>query len=129
MNGRCQRETRRRARAQADRGTPLGGGVGGTWISKLSTWRTTPPRPLLVTGRSRLVVTSPTSSRVTRAAHSPYGLRSPTVSVSHVNGCEPWTEGRHYARTRLSGRPRAVGAGPGHYTDSCVRRKKPVVRR
>jgi hypothetical protein len=59
--GRCQRDTLRWERVHAERGTPL---LGGSCHSKLS-YGTVSLRLLLVTGRWRLVVTSPTSSRIT----------------------------------------------------------------
>src|SRR5690242_18769919 len=60
--GRCQRERRLCCRFHADRGTPLLGG-GCCCHSKLS-YDTGLLRLLSVTGRCRLAVTSPTSSRI-----------------------------------------------------------------
>ena len=114
----------RRCRAGAS-GTPAGGpgptptgarrcataDVGG-WISKLSTCRTVWLRPLLVTGRWRLVVTSPMSSRMTRAAHSAVRAR-----VAHRPSLPRGS--RHRTRTRRTARPLVpVGIRPASRTSA-----------
>src|SRR5687767_1409800 len=103
--GRCQRDSRRCERVQADLGTPLLGG-GSCCHSKLSYGM--PLRLLLVPGRWRLVVTSPTSSRITYRPHR-----------EHYAPPRPW--GLRRGRRSLTRRARSVG--PGHYTDGTVQKK------
>src|SRR3954451_6947071 len=90
--GRCQRDSRRCERVQADLGTPLLGG-GSCCHSKPSYGM--PLRLLLVPGRWRLVVTSPTSSRITYRPHPehyapprPRGLRRAAGPLRAVH--EAW---------------------------------------
>src|SRR5436305_12522087 len=94
--GRCHRDRRLCCRFHADRGTPLLGGCS-CCHSKLS-YGTGLLRLLSVTGRCRLVVTWPTSSRIRK--------RLRTATSFGTTAVPPTT------RTR-----RGRYVGPGHYTD------------
>src|SRR5688572_28345290 len=93
--GRCQRDTRLCCRDQADRGTTLLGGCS-CCHSKLS-YGTGLLRLLSVPGRCRLVVTSPTSSRIRKR------LRTATICVLSAG--------------LPRGRESRDCLGLGHYTD------------
>src|SRR5690349_11563152 len=104
--GRCQRDSRRCERVQADLATPLLGG-GSCCHSKLSYGM--PLRLLLVSGRWRLVVTSPTSSRITYRPH-------------REHYAPPRPRGLRRGRRSLARRARSMG--PGHYTDGTAQKKR-----
>src|SRR3954465_3288948 len=76
--GRCQRDRRLCCRFHADRGTPLLGGCS-CCHSKLS-YDTGLLRLLSVTGRCRLAVTSPTSSRIRKRLRTATSFWVPAAS-------------------------------------------------
>ena len=113
---------RRRDRAQAERGTPLRSAERPAAGSR-SCRRAARAAPAAASyraleARRHLTYVLPRA----RAAQSPYGLGSPTVSVSHAGPAGRRPE-RHYALATSSIRaadrsvPRQTCVGPGHYTD------------
>ena len=98
MYGRCHRDTRRLTLRPGGAGYAVGGGARRQPGSRSCRRGARGRSGLPVTGRWRLVVTSPTSSRVTRAAHRRWGSGRPPSSVSH-GGPGGASTGGHYART------------------------------